>query len=72
MQPPDSGLKARHAVEVDRESFQAVVVEIGKWLRDRFFGTAAVKSAHGFERLEGLRVHRAGALRRERIRLHQE
>ena len=25
---------------------------MGKWLRDRFFGTSSVKSVHGFERFE--------------------
>jgi GGDEF domain-containing protein len=30
--------------------FPAVFTQKGKWLRDRFFGTDAVKSVHGFER----------------------
>jgi AraC-like DNA-binding protein len=34
----------------DRRLFPAVFTQKGKWLRDRFFGTDAVKSVHGFER----------------------
>jgi AraC-like DNA-binding protein len=34
----------------DRRLFPAVFTQKGKWLRDRCFGTDAVKSVHGFER----------------------
>ena len=34
----------------DRRLFPAVFTQKGKWLRDRFFGTDAVKSVHRFER----------------------
>ena len=34
----------------DGQVFPAVFVQLGKWLRDRFFGTLAVKSVHGIER----------------------
>jgi hypothetical protein len=33
-----------------RRLFPAVFTQKGKWLRDRFFGTKAVKSVHGIER----------------------
>ena len=33
-----------------RRLFPAVFTQKGKWLRDRFFGTEAVKSVHGIER----------------------
>ena len=33
-----------------RRLFPAVFTQKGKWLRDRFFGTEAVKSVHGVER----------------------
>ena len=37
----------------DKRLFRGVFTQKGKWLRDRFFGTGAVKSVHGFERCCG-------------------
>ena len=40
--------------------FPAVFTQKGKWLRDRFFGTEAVKSVHGIERPRVRRFTLAG------------
>ena len=36
-------------IQHDRQLFQPFFIQTGKWLRDRFFGTEAAKSGHGFE-----------------------